>query len=372
MNKGIWAFLFFVLFSYNVVEAGYFYIGTETESLYLAHFDSTSGSLSLVAATPAEYPSFLALHPSKQYLYSTNELEEFNGIENSGGISAYRINADSSLTFINSVPSYGGSPAHISVDSTGKWIGVANYGGGNYGVWKINSDFSIASQATTFKQDQNHGPQPQQYGPLAHEFVFGRNNTFVVVPNLGNDHWNQYTFSESTGALTTIQPIVAPTGSGPRHFAFHPTLPFAYGVSEIASTVTVFSAPAHLTSLSVIQSISTLPSPLSPSEAAAGELQFSPDGKLLYVSNRLTNVNGTIAIYTINQSSGLLTLRESFSTQGIFPRYFTLSEDGRFFFVANQLSNNIFVIERNQQTGSAGKVVSSLDGIVQPSHILFV
>jgi len=368
MIKGIGLVLFFVLLSYNV-EAGYIYVGTEADVLYLGHFNTTSGSLCLVASTETQFPSFLALHPSKQFLYSTNEVEDFQGVSNSGGISAFRISADGTLTFVNSVPSYGVAPAHISIDSTGKWIGVANYGSGNYGVWKVNSDLSIASKSTTFKQDKNHGPQPQQYGPLAHEFVFGRNNTFVVVPNLGNDNWNQYTFSESTGALTAIPPIVAPTGSGPRHFAFHPFLPIGYGVSEIASTVTVFSAPANLQSLSVVQRVSSLASPVD--GAAAAELQFSPDGKLLYVSNRLPNINGTIAIFTINQSTGFLTLRESFNTLGVSPRFFTLSQDGSFILVANQFSNNIRVFARNQQTGSVGAVVASVDNVNQPSHILF-
>jgi len=361
--------LFFVLVCYNVVHASLVYIGTEDTNLYHGNFDDETGALTLLSSTSAQYPSFLALHPSKKYLYTTNEVESFNNVNNSGGISAYKIGNGGSLTFINSVPSYGTDPAHISIDSRGRWIGVANYGSGNYGVWAINSDFSIASKSKVFIQDKGHGPEPQQDGPHAHEFVFGRFNTFVVVPDLGNDNWNQYFFDDDTGALTSIQPIVAPSGSGPRHFAFHPFLPIAYGVSEIASTVTVFSAPEHLKSLAVVQRVSTLP---SPQPSAAAELQFSPNGKILYVSNRLTNINGTIAIFSIDQTTGFLTSLGYFNTLGVQPRFFTLSEDGRFILVANQFSNNIKVFERDPHTGHAGRLVSSLEGVNQPSHILFL
>eukprot|EP00026_Physarum_polycephalum_P010821 Phypoly_transcript_11002.p1 GENE.Phypoly_transcript_11002~~Phypoly_transcript_11002.p1 ORF type:complete len:354 (+),score=35.15 Phypoly_transcript_11002:24-1085(+) len=339
MNTRIRALAFFcILFVYNVVHAGLVYIGTEASYLYHGNFDEESGALTLLSSISAQNPSFLALHPSKEYLYSTNEVGSFLNVNNSGGISAYKIGTNGSLTLINSVPSYGVAPAHISIDTKGKWVGVANYGSGNYGVWAINSDFSIAPKSNDFIQDKGHGPEPEQDGPHAHEFVFGRFNTFVVVPDLGNDNWNQYSFDEDTGILTRIEPIVAPSGSGPRHFAFHPFLPIAYGVSEIASTVTVFSAPEHLKTLAVVQRVSTLP---KPQPSAAAELQFSPDGKILYVSNRLTNINGTIAIFSIDQSTGFLTTLGYFGTLGVQPRFFTLSEDGRFILVANQFSNSI-------------------------------
>lgn len=44
----------------------------------------------------------------------------------------------------------------------------------------------------SFVQDYGKGPMPQQDGPHAHEFVFNHANNFVVVPDLGTDHWMQY------------------------------------------------------------------------------------------------------------------------------------------------------------------------------------
>jgi len=351
-------------------NGGLLYVGTESTPLYVLNFDEASGKISLKSSTSiVANPSFIALHVNGQYLYTVSEVETFNRKNNSGGIAAYKIDRETgALTLINSVPSLGADPAHIGLDRTNKWIGVANYDSGNYGVWKIEEDFSIAEKPISFFQDKGKGPMPQQDGPHAHEFVFDHSNKYVVVPDLGNDHWMLYSFSPDGVLLPFSNPsVVAPAGSGPRHFAFHPTLQYAYGVSEIASTVTVFRVDPIAGLLIQLQRISSLPS-VQPSDAA--ELQFSHDGRVLYVSNRLIGVNGTIAIFNIDQTRGTLTNIGYAGTQGIHPRFFNLSKDGRFILVANQLSNNIRVFERNAVSGLLGAVVGSLDNIAQPSHIL--
>jgi len=292
-------------------------------------------------------------------------------------LSAYKLNNKTgAVTLINTVPTYGTAPAHLSLDKTSKWVGVANYGSGNYGVWKVNSDFSVGGNSTFFHQDTGKGPVPQQDGPHAHEFVFDATNSFVVVPDLGNDSWNQWKFNAETGQMTPASPpsIKAPSGTGPRHFAFHPKLPFAYGVSEIGSTVTVFSVPKPLTTLSVIEIVSTLPAPNK--NAAAAEIQFSADGTIVYVSNRLGDskgnwITGSLVAFKIDQTTGKLTNLGFFSSNGIQPRYFTYSKDHKFLLVANQLSNNLKVLSINKVTGLIEDgVVSSLENIEQPSHIL--
>src|SRR5256885_2276156 len=113
------------------------YIGTYTtkqssKGIYAYRFDSSKGrltSLGLAAASPD--PSFLAVHPNGKYLYAVNELDEFGG-QKSGAVSAFLIDRKSgSLKLINQIASAGGGPCHISLDKTGKYVFVANYGGGS-------------------------------------------------------------------------------------------------------------------------------------------------------------------------------------------------------------------------------------------------
>lgn len=349
----------------QVIAASILYVGTEGNILYTCEFNEQTGALSLKGSTAATFPSFIALHSSGKYLYTVNEVDKFENVTNSGGITSYKIDSQSgALSKINSVPTFGGSPAHIGFDGTFKWLGVANYRSGNYGVWAVQEDFSVAGKPSWFHQDSGSGPMPNQDGPHAHEFVFNPANNFAVIPDLGTDSWMSYTFNSDTGALSSLEEVIAPAGSGPRHIVFHPHLPYAYGVSEIASTVTVFAIPATLTSLRTIQIISSLE---TPQPSAAAELQFSPNGEILYASNRLTGKNGTIAIFSIDKATGELTNIGYLNTLGITPRFFTLSKDGRFVLVAHQDSNNINVFARNVTSGFIENFVGSLEHIVAPS-----
>ena len=107
-----------------------FYVGTytggESEGIYAASLDETSGELSFRGlAAKSENPSFLALHPNGKQLYAVNET-------NTGELSAFSIApADGSLKLLNRRPSGGGAPCHLVVDATGRNLLVANYSGGN-------------------------------------------------------------------------------------------------------------------------------------------------------------------------------------------------------------------------------------------------
>ena len=88
------------------------YFGTYTrgdsKGIYRSTLDLSSGRLSepaLVAET--ENPSFLAVHPSRRFLYAVNETGNFQG-QKSGAVSAFAIDAKTGgLTFLNQRASRG-------------------------------------------------------------------------------------------------------------------------------------------------------------------------------------------------------------------------------------------------------------------------
>ena len=101
-----------------------FYLGTYTSSgslgIYQASLNLGTGAFGAtnLAATSSN-PSFVALTPNHRFLYAVNE--------SANTVSAFSVNpASGSLTFLNSQPSNGGSPAHVVVDATGKQVIVAN------------------------------------------------------------------------------------------------------------------------------------------------------------------------------------------------------------------------------------------------------
>ncbi|MHC5538341.1 lactonase family protein, partial [Singulisphaera rosea] len=103
------------------------YFGTYTaktsKGIYSAELDTASGTLSnLKLAVETESPSFLAIHPSRKFLYAVNELDEVKGIKG-GGVSAFAVDPkDGGLTFLNQQSTRGTGPCHLVVDRTGKAV----------------------------------------------------------------------------------------------------------------------------------------------------------------------------------------------------------------------------------------------------------
>jgi len=130
------------------------YVGTYTgapggggsgEGIYLFSLDPATGILTQVnVASTVPSPSWLAIAPNGKYLYSVNEISDFNGTT-SGSVSAFSINRSTgALTLLNVVSSQGGGPAHLSVDPLGQFVFVANYGGGTFAVLPIQNRWIAA------------------------------------------------------------------------------------------------------------------------------------------------------------------------------------------------------------------------------------
>ena len=100
--------------------------------------------------------------------------------------------------------------------------------------------------------------------------------------------------------------------------------------------------------LNKIQTVSTLPLNFKGS-AGSADIHISPDGNFLYGSNR--GESNTIAIYTINKTTGFLSLLTHQSTLGLAPRKFNYDPSGNYLLVANQNSNEVVVFKRDTKTG---------------------
>jgi 6-phosphogluconolactonase len=83
--------------------------------------------------------------------------------------------------------------------------------------------------------------------------------------------------------------------------------------------------------------------------ATAADIHVSPNGRFLYASNR--NTSNTIAIFSIDEKTGMLTLIGHQSTNGKVPRNFNFDPSGKFLLVANQESDSIVVFLADPQTG---------------------
>lgn len=336
---------------------------TQSKGIYLFEFSPATGKLTplgLAAETPD--PSWVAVHPNGKFLYAANESGK------ASTITAFSIDAKSGkLTQLNQLSALGEDPCHLSFDKTGKFLFVANYTSGNVAVFPILPDGKLGEHTAVPSDQGTLGPNKErQEAPHAHWIEPSAQNHFVYVADLGLDRVLIYKFDEAKGTLTPGTPLdhfsatLAP-GDGPRHITFPPGGKFMYVLSELTSTVTVFSNDGQETYRS-IQEISALPKGFTGHNDAA-EIAILPNGKFLYTSNRGRD---SIAVFSVEPSKGTLTYLADVPTAGKEPRHFAIDPTGYFLLAENQNSDTIteFLIDP-----ATGKLTPTGQPISTPSPI---
>jgi len=331
------------------------YVGMYTkpgvaDGIYLIRMDRRSGKLRRVGSVNAgANPSFLAIHPNGRVLYAVNELEKYNG-RKTGAVSAFAIARDTGvLTRRNEQPSEGGAPCFVSVDRSGRVVLVANYVGGNVALLPIQANGSLAPAAHVV-QHRGTGPNAaRQEAAHAHCIVADPSNRFVLAADLGVDRVFVYRLDLDGKSLRHIESgdAVMRPGAGPRHIAFHPTLPLVFVANELDSTVSTLRFDAERGALFPLDTRSTVPAGWTGTNYPA-DIHVASTGRTLYVSNRGHN---SIAVFSVAASTGALALEQAVSTEGDWPRNFSLDPTGRWLLVANQRSDSIVVFGRDQESG---------------------
>lgn len=340
------------------------YVGTYTndhsQGIYSARFDQRTGALTAVKlAARTTSPSFLTASADGRFLFAVNETQTYGG-EATGSVTSFAVNrATGGLTALSMQASRGTDPCHLALDRTGHFLAVANYSSGTVAVLRVGTDGKL-SPAVTVIQHAGRGPNTErQEGPHAHQVVFSRDNTSLMVVDLGADRIFVYDFDATTGGLTPHAPAfvsLAP-GAGPRHLAVAADERHAYVINELASTITTLAWAAPSGTFTPGASVSTLPRDFTGTSTTA-EILVHPSGRLLYGSNR---GHDSLAIFQIG-ADGALHSGGFASTRGRTPRHFAFSPDGRWLLAANQDSGDIGVFRIDLQSGAlapVGRMVSA-------------
>lgn len=329
------------------------YVGTYTagksEGIYLYRLNVDSGELKHVANTRGVVnPSFLALAPSRRYLYAVNEVGEFAG-KKGGAVSAFAVDQRTGeLRLLNQKPSLGADPCYVYVAAGGKFVLIANYTGGNVTVFPVQRDGSLGAATDMQQASGSSINRERQEGPHAHFITLDPTNRFAYSCDLGTDKIMVFRFDARNGKLLPGEPpwVQVKPGAGPRHLAFHPSGKYVFVVNELHSTISAFARDPGKGSLQEMQSLTTLPKDFTGTSWSA-DIHVSRDGRFVYSSNR---GHDSIAIFAIDQRGGLTPVGHE-STRGMFPRNFAIDPSGEFLLVANQKSDNIVVFRRDRETG---------------------
>jgi 6-phosphogluconolactonase len=136
--------------------------------------------------------------------------------------------------------------------------------------------------------------------------------------------------------------------------AFHPSAPFAYVIHETDSKMTAMSFDTSTGRLAPIQTVSTLPAGVNAATNTGAEVAFGASGHFLYGSNR---GDDSIVMFSVDATSGMMTLVGHTKTGGMTPRQFSIDPSGKLLLVGNQGSNEITVFDVDPQSGKLSNPV---------------
>lgn len=325
-------------------------------------------------------PSCLVISSDGSRMYSANETDRI-GDDREGSISAFAIApADGRLTLLNTVRSGGAGPTYVSIHPSGRFLFAANYFGGSVSVLPIHPDGSIGEPTDVQKPDGQIGPTRATNAPRgsfafsghdrthAHMIQSDPSGAFVLHVDLGLDRIFVWKFDSSSGKLTPADHpgVSLPPGDGPRHFHFHPNGTWFYSVQEEGSTVVLFDYDGESGRLKERQTISTLPRRFTGSNFCS-EILVSPNGRFVYVGNRL---HDSIGIFAIGADGTLSHIGDEW-TRGNYPRSFNFDPTGRFLYCCNQRADNVTVFAVDEQSGAL-KFTGHYEPVGNPSVIVFL
>jgi 6-phosphogluconolactonase len=330
------------------------FVGTYTkgksEGIYRCRFDGGTGKLVVESATKGgPNPSFLAMDRDRGRLFCVNETAEWEG-KPGGSVSAFALNPETGdLRLLNSRSTHGADPCYLTIDSTGKFVLVANYTGGSLAVLPVRNDGSLG-EATNVVQHKGSSVKPRQEGPHAHSVMLDSSGRFAYAADLGLDRVMIYRFDDRKGKLQASTPGFGSLqpGAGPRHLAFSPDGSVLYVANELDSTLTLFSVDRSTGSLKHRQTVSTLPSAFG-GENFPADIHVAPSGKFVYVSNR---GHDSIAVFAVDTKTGGVSPVQHEPTGGNWPRNFTIDPTGKYLLVANQRSDTITVFTIHPESGA--------------------
>jgi len=366
--------------------------------------DGTLTLLSLVGEKVMHNPAFTRRHPSLPIVYTCTE-----SVKKEGQIISLKVEGSTGALdeHCARVGAGGTSTCYLTIHPKGRRMLLVNYWDSTINTLELEADGTVGRVLASYdpklgkpmkassdehvnhSRNDDEAQAERQGDPHAHAVVLDpASGCIAYVPDLGMDVIRQLYFDEASGTLSPCGEVASGIkvkgsrrGLGPRYMQFHPSLNMAYVVNELSSEIAVFefhpafaaniamcatvadkqgTAPTDkqavlaraAPTLSLAQSISTLPEAYPRELNTCGRVTIHPTGDFVVTSNR---GHDSVAVHRIHKDStppGLLTLAGIFHTRGETPRHFQFDKTGQWLLVANQDSNTVAVFGFNCSTGA--------------------
>ncbi len=293
-----------------------------------------SGMLRPVASSAcAANASWLLVDPQARRLYAAHE-------ETRGSISVHALDDAGLPGLLQQVGTRGAGPVHLCLDASRRRLWAAHYGDGTLGCLPLQSDGGLDAALPPRAVRALVG-QPETVASHPHMLQLSSEGRWLLASDLGLDRLLALPLDHQG---PTVQALVLPAGSGPRHFVQRAG--FIYLLNEQRSTLAWLSFDPASGAMQLRGEASSL-SPGYAGRSYASDLRLSADGRHLYALNRL---HDSIAIFAF-EADGVPHLLGHEWTRGSYPRSATFDPAGRFFYVCNQRSEQLTVFERQSDGG---------------------
>ena len=278
----------------------------------------------------------LSISPCGHFMYAamTNE-----SADKKASIATLKKSPDGSLKLLRTSKMKTRAP-YIRIHNSGKLLLAAHYGSGEVTTYRVKQGLCTDEMLDAFKTFRT-----------AHCIEIDPSGRFAFVPHTSPNRVYQFVINAQTQRTKpNTQAYVDGPETGhyyhqPRHYAHHPTLSVGYTSNERGGGITVWNFDSRSGTLQKMQTLSTLPVSEDGSKWAAADIQITPNGKFVYVSNRhivksQKEAKDTLAGFSIDPKTGRVTPVGRFRTEW-FSRSFCIDKKGKFIFAAGQRSNQL-------------------------------
>jgi 6-phosphogluconolactonase len=339
-----------------------FFIGSNGTTLHAARLDARAGELRMIGPVATlSKPTWALLHPRLPMLYVADQGA-------AGQVVAFRIDlASGGLTRAGAAPA-GGGTTHLAIDPRGRALLAANYAEGSVASIAIGPDGFPGGRISTIAASGS-GPHRRQASPHAHGVMLDPSGRFALVADLGTDRLFVYRFDPRTGALAdddVARHLILPSGSGPRHFAFHPNGRIIYLLGELTADIFAIRWDARAGRATLFQTLSAN-APGFTGASTVSEVVISRDGRFAYVANR---GDSTIVVHAIDPRDFTLRPIQRIASGGNYPWDFRIHAGGRWMIVANERSDLLTLLAIDPRNGMLTATGKSL-AVPKPVNITF-
>ncbi|MCI5935206.1 MAG: beta-propeller fold lactonase family protein [Lachnospiraceae bacterium] len=311
------------------------YVGTYTHEnsigIHLYDLDVANGTMTERKVVPINNPSHLVISHSKKYLYSIAD----------EGVEAFRILPDGDLEMINHEWIGGMRGCYVDISRDDDFLFVGGYHDARVSMMRLNTeDGHIEGIADgIFHKGMGRCIAERSSRPHVNCVKQTPDRKFLCAVDGGLDHIKIYRVDYEAGKLRNTDILRCQIDSAPKSMLFSADGKYAYVLCELLNCVNVYaySSEDDNPNFEFLQEITTT-DPKDDDICSASAMTITEDGKYLYVAN--AGVNSAV-IYEIDPETGMLSLVTNCRISGEFPKAIEVFPDNQHFVTLNHESNEI-------------------------------